>query len=110
MIPPHLERNFQEIHINLVWDELAMRFGFNLKEWKKKYKQQFSYQPRNVSEVEFFLRFGNKAINPVLNEILGRQNLYPTFNRLVDYILDLEGKRKNKQSTAKSRSGYTGRL
>lgn len=94
----------------MVWNELSIRFGFNLKEWKKKFRQQFSYQPRNVSEVEFFLRFGNKSINPVLNEILGRKNLYPTFNRLVDYIMDIDGKRKAGQSAGKARTGYSSRL
>lgn len=98
MIPQNIERNFEAIHINMVWEELEKRFGFNVKEWKKSFKEQLSSQPRSISEVEFFLRFGNRHLNNILNQILCRNAGFPTFNRLVDYILERENKPKRRSA------------
>ena len=73
--------------MKLTWQELHDRFGFDLKGWKKRFQEGFSRQPRNVGETEYFLIFGNDYINPVLNELLCRNRNYPTFNRLVEYLL-----------------------
>jgi hypothetical protein len=60
--------------MNLVWLELKTRFGFILVYWQKEFREQVSRQARNVTEVEFFLIFGNRSINDVLNNILGRRS------------------------------------
>jgi hypothetical protein len=80
------EQEFSEMHINLTWDELHDRFGFDLKTWKKKFNDYLMKQPRETDLVSAFLRFGNDRLNPLLNEILGRASGYPTFNRLTSYV------------------------
>ena len=81
-------RDFQEMHIEIVWDELRLRFGFDIKAWKKEFHEFLSTQPRNTAEPDAFIVFGNRRINPVLNGILRRNELFPTFNKLVAYILN----------------------
>jgi hypothetical protein len=88
MIPQNIINHFDEYHITLTWNELHERFGFDLKSWKQRFRDEFYKQPRSTSEVEFFLIFGNRFINPLLNDILGRRSLHPTFNKLVDYVID----------------------
>ncbi|HNP07380.1 MAG TPA: hypothetical protein PKN99_07120 [Cyclobacteriaceae bacterium] len=98
MIPLNIQNQFEEAHIEKVWDELKTRFGFNVPEWKKKFEAGFIKQSREVSRVEYFLRFGNGSINPVLNDILCRRSLHPTFNKLVDYLLEKENKGNKKSN------------
>jgi hypothetical protein len=80
------DQEFSEMHINLTWDELHTRFGFDLKTWKKKFSDYLMKQPRETDLVSAFLRFGNDRLNPLLNEILGRSTGFPTFNRLTTYV------------------------
>jgi hypothetical protein len=80
------EQEFSEMHINLTWEELHDRFGFDLKTWKKKFNDYLMKQPRETDLVSAFLRFGNDRLNPLLNEILGRPSGFPTFNRLTTYV------------------------
>jgi len=87
MPSPGSIQDFQEMHIELVWDELRLRFGFELKAWKTEFKTFLNSQPRNTTEADAFIVFGNRRINPVLNGILRRNELFPTFNNLVDYIV-----------------------
>lgn len=77
---------FSEMHINLTWNELNERFGFELKSWKKQFHEYMAKHPQHKDMVSGFYRFGNDTINPVLNQILGRSSGFPTFNRLVEYI------------------------
>jgi hypothetical protein len=85
---------FQEYHITKVWNYLHDHFGFNIPKWKERFNDYKSKQRRREEdEIGYFNRFGNQHINPVLNEILGRSILYPTFNALVEYIVT--GKRQN---------------
>jgi hypothetical protein len=79
-------QEFTEMHIQLTWNELHERFGFDLKTWKKKFSDYLMKQPRQTDVVSAFLRFGNDRINPLLNEILGRASGYPTFQRFTEYI------------------------
>lgn len=104
ILPKKIENEFQEYHMELTWQELKTRFGFDVRGWKKQFREAFSKQPRNVTEVEFFLIFGNRNINFLLNQILCRNNQHPTFNKLIDYILDKEGYESNKAN-----SGYSKR-
>lgn len=83
-------KDFQESDIDKVWDELKTRFGFNVNNWKKLFNEFLGGQPRNTLVEDAFLVFGNKRINPVLNEILCRNSLYPTFNNMVEYILKIK--------------------
>jgi hypothetical protein len=79
--------DFQEMHILIVWDELRLRFGFDLKAWKNDFSSFLASQPRNTTETDAFIQFGNRRINPVLNSILRRNELYPTFNNLILYVV-----------------------
>lgn len=102
MISKKIETDFQEHHMNLAWQELKTRFGFDLPAWKKQFREEFLKQPRNVTEIEFFLIFGNRSINDILNQILGRRRQHPTFNKMIEYIL-------NHQESSKASSGYSKR-
>ena len=84
----HIQYDFELAHIRKVWDELQERFGFNTELWKKKFNEYLKKQPRTVSEIEAFIYFGNKFINPVINEILCRQGQFPSFNRLLEYVIN----------------------
>ena len=81
------EERLDEAHIKEIWAELNDRFGFNLKEWKKKFDQFVIKQTRETSVMSCFYRFGHDHINPVLNDILCRQRLYPTFTNLVKFVI-----------------------
>jgi hypothetical protein len=88
MIPQAITDHFDLMHIERVFGELHDRFGFNRKEWEKKFKSFLAQQPRNTSELDAFIKFGNRFINPVLNEILCRNTLHATFPQLVLYIVE----------------------
>ena len=88
MIPQVITDHFDLMHIAIVFRELHDRFGFNKKEWEKKFKVFLSQQPRNTSELDAFIKFGNRFINPVLNEILCRNALHATFPQMVLYIVE----------------------
>ncbi|MBX7125472.1 MAG: hypothetical protein K1X47_07255 [Cyclobacteriaceae bacterium] len=88
MIPKNITDHFELMHVSRTWDELHARFGFDLKGWKKEFREFLLRQPRNTTEVDAFLIFGSRQINPVLNRILSRDPSYPTFHKLIDYILN----------------------
>lgn len=81
------ENEFMEYHITQVWNELHDRFGFDLKKWKIRFREYQQKHPRITSEISAFNRFGFDEINPVLNKILCRNPLFPTFNNLVEYVV-----------------------
>ena len=81
------EELLDEAHIKEIWNELHVRFGFNLIEWKPRFDQYVVKQTRETSVMSCFYRFGHDHINPVLNEILCRQRLYPTFTNLVRFVI-----------------------
>jgi hypothetical protein len=91
--PRAYEYEFQEHDITKTWNYLHEHFGFNLKAWKKRFEEYKEKQHQVRDEVGNFQRFGKKFIEPVLNEILGRNVLYPTFNYLMQYIVT--GKKQN---------------
>lgn len=76
-----------DYHITLVWMELHDRFGFDIKKWQAKFVLYARNHPRYNSTVSAFNHFGFDEINPVLNKILCRNEMYPTFNNLVEYII-----------------------
>ena len=80
---PNVFDYMEEIHINQVFDELEERFGFPKREWKQKFKAHLDKQPKGESDLGVFLKFGNKHINPILNGILLRGELFDTFNKLM---------------------------
>ncbi|HEY4655337.1 MAG TPA: hypothetical protein VIH22_12535 [Cyclobacteriaceae bacterium] len=87
-----LSRSFQDIEFDehtrtMIFRELNARFGFPVKEWKKRFSEELGKKPRNQSAEEYFMHFGNTFINPVLNEILCRNRLHPTFNKFVEYVV-----------------------
>ena len=79
-------REFEEMHISLVWEELHERFGFPVKEWKKKFAAYFDQQSRQLPIVDAFFIFGNEQINPILNRILCRGEVYPTWNHFCEFV------------------------
>ena len=82
-----VQQEFQDYHITLVWMELRNRFGFDVKKWKTRFALYTQNHPRYDSTVSAFNHFGFDEINPVLNKILCRNEMYPTFNNLVEYIV-----------------------
>ena len=82
---------FDEYTRTLIFNELHERFGFPIKEWKKKFSDEMLRRPRNVSADDYFPYFADTYINPLLNEILCRNKLYPTFNKFVHYVINRHG-------------------
>ncbi len=76
------------MHIDLVFRELKERFGFNEKGWRKKFQDFLLTQPRTTSEMDAFIKFGNRFLNPVLNEILCRNALHSTFVKMLYYVVE----------------------
>lgn len=97
MIPQLISDHFEPMHIDLVFRELSSRFGFNEKAWRKKFEEFLVRQPRATSEMDAFIKFGNSAINPVLNEILCRNALHSTFVKLLYYIVEKNSVPRRKQ-------------
>jgi len=84
------ERQYLNEHqISLVWNLLHEKFGFDLKEWKQRFGKFHEEQGKGTTVIDSFYRFGNKFIEPVLNAILCRHELHPTFNKVVRYIIDV---------------------
>lgn len=81
------EYEFMEYHISIVWNELHNRFGFDTKKWKARFEEYRQKHTRINSKLSAFNHFGYEEINPVLNKILCRNDLYPTFNNLIQYII-----------------------
>ena len=88
MIPQLISDHFEPMHVDLVFRELRDRFGFNVSAWKKKFQDFLSHQPRTTTEMDAFIKFGNASINPVLNEILCRNSLHPTFVKLLFFVVE----------------------
>lgn len=80
-----VEYEFMDYHITQIWIELRDRFGFDIKKWKARFAEYSQKHPRYNSTVSAFNHFGFDEINPVLNKILCRNDMYPTFNNLVEY-------------------------
>lgn len=85
-------RNLQDIVFDEytrahIFRELNAQFGFPVKIWQRRFVEELQKVPRNQTPDEFFLRFGNTFINPILNDILCRNRLHPTFNKFVQYVL-----------------------
>lgn len=86
-IPNSADVEFNEMHMAQAWQVLHERFGFNIAVWKKSFEAYLLKQPRETDTFSAFFRFGNEQINPVINQILGRNQGFPTFNRMIDYIM-----------------------
>jgi len=98
-----LSDNFTEMHISITWQELHTRFGFNRREWEKKFRTFLSRQPRTTSELDAFIKFGTMHVNPVLNAILCRNGLHDTFIRMLEYIVARNSTSKNKPGVIQSK-------
>lgn len=82
------EHDFEEKDIDRTFDLLKEKFGFNIQAWREQFENYFmQHATRKQTRTEFFLLFGNEYINPVLNKILGRRAQFPTFNRMVEYVV-----------------------
>ena len=86
-MPVNIFDYMTESHIDDVWQELAIRFGFNTKEWRKQFEEHFSRQPHSASKVSVFFRYGNEYLQPIINGILCRPAYQSTFNKLVEYVI-----------------------
>ncbi|MGC4021396.1 MAG: hypothetical protein QM734_05370 [Cyclobacteriaceae bacterium] len=90
--PSHFE--FQEHDMEKTWNLLAEKFGFDKKKWKVRFEEYCSKRQRYEDDkLGAFFKFGNTFINPLLNDILCRNPLYPTFNNLTEFVLT--GKKQN---------------
>jgi hypothetical protein len=98
MVPESIIKYYDQMHVDLTFRELHDRFGFPVKEWKEKFRQYLLTQPRNTSELDAFVKFGNRVINPVLNEVLCRRPSHDTFNKMLYYVIE-----KSSGSDKKSR-------
>jgi hypothetical protein len=78
---------FNEVQMAGVWQLLGKRFGFNVPEWRMRFREYQLRYHRDLMEVEAFLVFGNKVLNPLLNQILQRKEGFPTFNRMVYFVM-----------------------
>ena len=83
---------FEEMHVEQTWNYLEAKFGFDKKKWKAKFEEfrkEMKVQRKDLDTdiVSVFFRFGNLYINPVLNQILLRYQVHPTFNKLLSYIV-----------------------
>lgn len=75
-------------HVDKVLNELHKRFGFNKEHWKSEFAMYHDHVFSNTVPLDTaFISFGNKAINPLLNKILGRADDWPTFSNLVNYVV-----------------------
>jgi hypothetical protein len=96
-LPYNIFDNFEEMHVRVVWEELKVRFGFNVVSWKKRFSEYLSKQPRNTHELDAFLKFGVTFLNPVINQVLCREPNHPTFMKLIEYILNRYPGKKQQQ-------------
>jgi len=78
---------FDENHINKVWEILGSKFGFNVKEWRMRFREYQLRHHRKSMDVDAFLIFGEKVLNPLLNQILQRREGFPTFQRMVRFVI-----------------------
>lgn len=86
-----ISMEFEEADIDKVWSILKERFGFNIKEWKKQFEDYFMrHATRSQNRAGFFCEFGHDHINPILNKILCRRDLHPTFNNLIVYVVGMK--------------------
>jgi hypothetical protein len=87
ILPNAIRQQLADIHMGKTWTLLQERFSFNITAWRKAFRQYYSRQPDRVTELQAFLAFGLKFIQPVLNKILGRKADYPTWYRLIEWIV-----------------------
>jgi hypothetical protein len=99
VIPQLISDHFAPMHIDLVFRELKGRFGFDEKGWRKKFQDFLLTQPRTTSEMDAFIKFGNRFVNPVLNEILCRNALHSTFVKMLYYVVESSSVAKRKVSS-----------
>lgn len=90
---------FTSFHIDRVWALLGEQFGFNTRQWKFRfadYREEMKIKRKDLDHdlVSDFYYFGNTVINPVLNQILGRNDVYPTFNNLIHFVATGKKKRE----------------
>ena len=86
-MPRDVEEELSPIHIEKTWELLEGKFCFNVKAWKKEYKLYYEKQPHSVSEREAFVEFGALFINPLLNNVLKRQEHHNTWGNMLVYIV-----------------------
>ena len=71
--------------IDLVWQYLGKKFGFNIKAWSKEFQNYLNPNDRDKSYQTQFMEFGKKRIEPLLNAILCRER-YPTWIYMLAYL------------------------
>ncbi len=95
-LPPDIEDEITELHVREIWQLLKDRFSFNIPEWKKEFKRYLDRQPRNSSEIQVFVEFGKKFIQPVLNKALCREEYHPTWRNLIVHVVSKPDRQKKK--------------
>ena len=95
-------REFEEARVAKVWDVLKTTFHFNVSEWKKEYESFLGKQPRNTDNADAFLIFGSRFIEPILNQILKRRTGHPTWNKLIDHVINSYPSKEKKSEIIKN--------
>jgi hypothetical protein len=76
-------------HLPLVYDQLA-KLGVDAKAIEADFEYKFKHQSYVSGKNTFFLLYGCKSIEPLLNEKLNRKFDHPTFRDMILYLLKEE--------------------
>lgn len=77
----------EEKDIELIFDYLHKKFGFNTDHWKKRFQAIRSADRKGSTQYDNFIRFGVLDVQPLLNQILGREHNMNTFEKMVRYLM-----------------------
>jgi len=104
VIPQDISLVFDESDVELVWDYLEKVFHLNKKVWRPIFEEKYLTSTRELSKMEIFVRFGRDNFQPAINVILGREELHPTWLKLIRYVV--RDKIKEKQKELDERRNY----
>jgi hypothetical protein len=86
-LPGYVKNDLTEAHMDRTWTVLQEKFSFNIQGWKKDFRQYYSRQSERVTELQAFMEFGLKHIQPLLNKVLKRSDDHPTWHRLIEWVV-----------------------
>jgi hypothetical protein len=100
VIPEDIRTVFEEPDIERVWNYMEETFHFNKKVWKPMFEEHFIRSTRELTKMEIFVRYGRDRFERAINVVLGRQEDYPTWLKLIRYIVRDKIKEKQKEFDA----------
>jgi hypothetical protein len=105
-IPNDIGLVFDELDIERTWDYLEKFFRLNKKWWKQDFEEHYIRSTRELTKMEIFYRYGKANFQPAFNVILARAEDYPTWAKLIRYIVRDKIREKQKELEA-NRNYYT---